>query len=248
MRDSMGSSLWGLIIQSDGMSKGILLILLVSSVICWTIVFYKLLLLSTKRKQLHAVVNAMKTITSFEQLVALAHTYEKSYPGHIITQQLHEAKHILKKNNKRTLSLVDAALLDDKRAAVVEDLMFHEYRYMSFLSISAAVAPLCGLLGTVWGLMHSFISISYKQSADIITVAPGIAEALLTTIAGLLVAIPALVMYGYIKTHIAAVEHQIIMLSDAVHAVIFSSLSESKDSNETSMVPEKAQQQGTLAS
>jgi biopolymer transport protein ExbB len=64
------------------------------------------------------------------------------------------------------------------------------------LSTTASVAPLLGLFGTVWGLVHAFMNIAATQSADITAVAPGIAEALITTIAGLLVAIPALVMYN----------------------------------------------------
>ena len=77
-----------------------------------------------------------------------------------------------------------------------------EESYLPFLFTSASVSPLLGLFGTVWGLVHAFIRISEKQSADITTVAPGIAEALITTLAGLLVAVPALVMYHYLIAQI----------------------------------------------
>ena len=70
------------------------------------------------------------------------------------------------------------------------------------LSVSAAVSPLLGLFGTVWGLVHAFVRIGELQTADIATVAPGIAEALITTLAGLMVAIPALVMYHYVANKI----------------------------------------------
>ncbi len=71
-----------------------------------------------------------------------------------------------------------------------------------------------GLFGTVWGLVHAFVSISQKQSADIATVAPGIAEALITTLAGLMVAIPALVMFVYLNTMVKDIEQKSMNLAD----------------------------------
>ena len=66
-----------------------------------------------------------------------------------------------------------------------------------WLAIIAVVAPLLGLLGTVIGVMNAFIGISSSGSANIAAVAPGIAEALITTAAGLVAAIPAAVAYNY---------------------------------------------------
>jgi biopolymer transport protein TolQ len=63
------------------------------------------------------------------------------------------------------------------------------------LSIAASGAPFLGLLGTVWGVMEAFSSISVQQTASIQTLAPGVSAALLTTIAGLIVAIPS--VFGY---------------------------------------------------
>ena len=65
-----------------------------------------------------------------------------------------------------------------------------------FLAFSSATGPLIGLLGTVWGIMDSFFQIGKQGSGNITVVAPGIAEALLATMAGLLVAIPASVGYN----------------------------------------------------
>jgi biopolymer transport protein TolQ len=74
---------------------------------------------------------------------------------------------------------------------------------MGLLATAASVSPLLGLLGTVWGVMYSFISIGERGTATIATVAPGIAEALMATIGGLLVAIPAMaghhLLSGYIN-------------------------------------------------
>ena len=102
----------------------------------------------------------------------------------------------------------------------VDTLVSNEESYLPLLSTSAAVAPLLGLFGTVWGLVHAFIRISEKQSADITVVAPGIAEALITTLAGLVVAIPALVMYNYLVVRVRQIEDQIVNLADKVSFII----------------------------
>ena len=98
----------------------------------------------------------------------------------------------------------------------VDEVMYQEEMHVSILSLFAAVSPLLGLLGTVWGLVHAFLSISQKQSADIVTVAPGIAEALITTIAGLLIAIPALMLYFVVNNKVKEIEYKLNLLSDKV--------------------------------
>ncbi len=64
-------------------------------------------------------------------------------------------------------------------------------RGMAFLAFCAATGPLIGLLGTVWGIMDTFYQIGKQGSANITVVGPGIAEALMAVLSGLLVAIPA---------------------------------------------------------
>src|SRR5688572_19794354 len=63
------------------------------------------------------------------------------------------------------------------------------------LAIAVSGAPFLGLLGTVWGVMSTFTAIAQKGQADLATMAPGVSAALVTTVAGLLVAIPS--MFGY---------------------------------------------------
>ncbi|MCI0747924.1 MAG: MotA/TolQ/ExbB proton channel family protein [Verrucomicrobia subdivision 3 bacterium] len=63
------------------------------------------------------------------------------------------------------------------------------------LAIAVSGAPFLGLLGTVWGVMSAFSYVALKGKADLATMAPGVAAALVTTVAGLLVAIPS--MFGY---------------------------------------------------
>ena len=68
---------------------------------------------------------------------------------------------------------------------------------MTWLAIIGSVSPLLGLMGTVVGIMNSFFGIASQGSANIAAVAPGIAEALTTTVTGLAVAIPAVIAYNH---------------------------------------------------
>ncbi len=70
-------------------------------------------------------------------------------------------------------------------------------RYLSWLATFGSVSPLLGLLGTVLGVMDAFIGIAAGGSGNIAAVAPGVAEALVTTVAGLSVAVPAVIAYNF---------------------------------------------------
>ncbi len=70
-------------------------------------------------------------------------------------------------------------------------------RWMSFLATCGGVTPFIGLFGTVWGIMDAFYGLANANTASFHSVAPGIAEALITTAAGLFAAIPAVVAYNY---------------------------------------------------
>jgi biopolymer transport protein TolQ len=82
-------------------------------------------------------------------------------------------------------------------------------RYLILLSTAVTISPFLGLLGTVWGIMSSFWDMSTMQSANLTVVAPGIAEALVTTIAGLATAIPAVIFYNMIVRKIDLVGNEL---------------------------------------
>lgn len=95
-------------------------------------------------------------------------------------------------------------------------------RYLNTLGTIAAVAPLLGLLGTVVGMIRVFAEIMAQGTGNASALAGGISEALITTAAGLCVAIPALVMHRYFTGRIDGIvvelEQQTIRLVDALHA------------------------------
>jgi biopolymer transport protein TolQ len=77
--------------------------------------------------------------------------------------------------------------------------------HVGFLATAGSVSPFIGLMGTVWGVMSAFISIGAQGSASLVVVAPGIAEALITTVAGLAAAIPAVVGYNHLLARLRVI-------------------------------------------
>lgn len=75
----------------------------------------------------------------------------------------------------------------------------------SILSTTANVCPFVGLLGTVWGILGAFQAVGVAQSASIQAIAPGVSTALVTTVAGLVAAIPAVIAYNLIASRTQAI-------------------------------------------
>ena len=84
------------------------------------------------------------------------------------------------------------------------------------LATIGSCAPFVGLFGTVWGIMNSFVGISQMQTTNLAVVAPGIAEALLATAAGLIAAIPAVVIYNCFARSVAGHRALLADLSTAI--------------------------------
>jgi biopolymer transport protein ExbB len=88
------------------------------------------------------------------------------------------------------------------------------------LATIGSTAPFIGLFGTVWGIMDSFIGISRAQTTNLAVVAPGIAEALLATAAGLIAAIPAVVIYNGFARSIGGYRGMLADLAAAVERLV----------------------------
>src|SRR5581483_4162522 len=93
-------------------------------------------------------------------------------------------------------------------------------RGVGILGTIGATAPFVGLFGTVWGIMNSFIGISEAHTTNLAVVAPGIAEALLTTAAGLAAAIPAVVIYNFFARALTAYRAALADLSAGVQRMV----------------------------
>lgn len=93
-------------------------------------------------------------------------------------------------------------------------------RNLSSLATITSIAPFLGLLGTVWGLLISFTNMSITGSSSIRVVAGGVAEALITTVLGLLVAIPAAVGYNFFKDKIANLMEEMEFLIPTIESFL----------------------------
>jgi len=107
--------------------------------------------------------------------------------------------------------------MEDAAGAVVHDLE----RYLTALGTIASISPLMGLLGTVIGMIRVFSALMRDQAAEVTVLAGGISEALVTTAAGLTVAIPALMFHRYLLRKVddltVAMEHQATRFADLLH-------------------------------
>lgn len=107
--------------------------------------------------------------------------------------------------------------MEDAAGAVVHDLE----RYLTALGTIASISPLLGLLGTVIGMIRVFSALMRDQAAEVTVLAGGISEALVTTAAGLTVAIPALMFHRYLLRKVddltVEMEHQATRFADLLH-------------------------------
>ena len=217
-----GNSLWQLVTQADATSRIVLLILLAMSILCWSVFLYKLILLRVKKRQLKDAIESVGKLQNLEELVQDTKKRVNTLPGYVITKILTLLKKVSCADAGETLKLdvKEWEFFQQSSHQIVDNIADREDSLLSLLMTSAQIAPLLGLFGTVWGLIHSFIRISEKQSADITTVAPGIAEALITTLVGLAVAIPAYALFQYLNGQIRVVIRRLDDLSEMCGRII----------------------------
>lgn len=218
-----GNELWQLVAQSDYITKMVFLLLLGMSISCWTIFLWKIIIIQFKKRQLNRVLHDIVMAKSVEELAHLTYRHEGTFGGYLLGNVLLLSRSLLKTKH------IDYAVANadqewnffvDRVHGLQDRLVRSEESGLAVLSMSAAVAPLLGLFGTVWGLIHSFLRINEKQMADIVTIAPGIAEALMTTLAGLLIAIPALVLFNCVHISLRGFEQKMEECVDVLCTIV----------------------------
>jgi len=220
-----GNSMWYLVRQSDAMTVFVLLTLFGMSVLCWTVFLYKLFLFRIRISRLRRANHAIAAATTVEELERAAEPLRGTPTGAFIREQVVFIKSLSTRKQSGAVSAQQAwDMIDQHLEQHIEFSLAMDEVGLPVLSTSAAVSPLLGLFGTVWGLVHAFMGISQQQTADIAAVAPGISQALMTTLVGLIVAIPALVMYNFLQAQARAIEHQIVRIADKVLFVARGSL------------------------
>lgn len=207
MNVNLGDSFINLVGQTDAFSRFVLGILFGMSVLCWAIFLYKCISMWRKRRSLTMIAGHIERMTDSEDAKRYVSSMPITYGGALLSTILN-AYTIFLHQNVDWKAVLDRSIRYWEQHS--ETLLSREEIFLPVLSTSAVVSPLLGLLGTVWGLIQAFFSIGQMQSADMAVVAPGIAQALITTLAGLMVAIPALIMYNCLVAQVRGLEEALI--------------------------------------
>lgn len=200
--------------QSDLLGKGIYLAIVAASVICWTLMIYKTWMIKEAKKnslEFRKRVdfrkgNLLTQEGEGEKKEKQPNPYFEIYTvlkKHTV-ELLRKNHHVLgQKEGGAYLSPTDIDCIEANLASAIACQAKEMDKHLFILSTIVGLAPLMGLLGTVWGILISF---SQLQSQVVATsnqmVLGGIALALTTTVLGLLTAIPALIAYNYLKSSI----------------------------------------------
>jgi biopolymer transport protein ExbB len=181
---------WGMFMAADIVVKAVMVSLAFASLITWTVWLAKTFELFVARRRLSEALRVLSTAHSL-------HDAEKSLAG--MKGPVVELARATRAERAASLDLPPEGI-KDRAATAMQRIEARAGRTMSvgtgLLATIGSTAPFVGLFGTVWGIMNSFIGISQSQTTNLAVVAPGIAEALLATAIGLIVAIPAVVIYN----------------------------------------------------
>ena len=205
----LGHDIISLVARSGPIAKFVLSLLLLLSVVSWSIVLLKWLEVSRARRQTKSFLDIFRRSAKFSEVHAVCRTLERSplvglfQAGYAeLNAQMRGPQAAAQADSRapsgvgrptlKSLDAVDRALL---RAAAVE--VNRLENHVPFLATTASIAPFIGLFGTVWGIMTSFQAIGAVGSTNLAVVAPGIAEALIATAVGLFAAIPAAYFYNH---------------------------------------------------
>lgn len=188
-------SISNLIFGSGLYATIILSILAVMSFVIWGVVILKLKYYKSIRQETKSFAKDFQSITHYHQMQALVDKHSHGPLVELSKSVLSESSQLSRYVSYDSIHH-RASLLEEAIQRSVEAHKIEEEQMLPFLAMTSSLAPFLGLLGTVWGIMTSFFEIGAQGSAELSVVAPGIAAALVTTIAGLLVAIPASAAYN----------------------------------------------------
>jgi len=175
-------------------ARAVLVILFCFSLFSWALIFQKLSLFAKLNRRTSIFVRSFRATRGLPEPRAvgadgspLEVVYAAGYRE--LTSQL-----MASNPHPRVKSL--HAVTADMQVAAAEEVRKLE-RFMPWLATTGSVTPFIGLFGTVWGVMDAFSGLGTAGAASLRVVAPGIAEALITTAAGLFTAIPAVIAYNH---------------------------------------------------
>src|SRR5712691_7025534 len=191
--------------QSMGLfAKSIVVVMLIMSLWYWTITFTKWWYLRKSQKQTAKFAPEFSRFLQEEQLdgaIALAEKNKISHVARVLGEALAEVKPLLRDRATITAADINSAERAVERQMLIVLAEFK--RGLGVLGTVGSTAPFVGLLGTTMGIVNAFVGMAAQgASGGLAGISAGIAEALITTAFGLMVAIPAVWAYNYFTTKI----------------------------------------------
>jgi biopolymer transport protein TolQ len=190
------ASVPALIAAAGPFAKTVLGLLLVMSVYSWAVIADRMRLYTRVRRADREFLDAFRRLPVAGDFRHLAEQFPRSLLARVaLAGQRALDQHPAEAGGSVALRYEVAQRAMDRASS--EEIANLE-RHVGFLATTGSVSPFIGLMGTVWGVMSSFLNIGAQGSASLVVVAPGIAEALIATVAGLAAAIPAVVAYNHL--------------------------------------------------
>lgn len=194
------------ILHSGLVAQTVLLVLLSFSLLSWAIIILKYFSIKKAKNNSLEFLDVFWKLKNFDQVFEISKRYHNSPLAQIFLKGYHELQ-LLKKTGESEYHLAKLGefgfeSLEHTLRKASRTQMANLESLIPFLATAGATSPFIGLFGTVVGIMNSFAQIGLQGSASLATVAPGMAEALVATAAGLLVAIPAVIAYNYFSTQV----------------------------------------------
>jgi len=194
--DIIIGNIFDILAQTGWVARGVLGLLLFASLVSWALIFQKSGLFGRIRRQSDQflkIFRATKGVANPQGLMSAGSPFAIVYAaGYRELQSQLSGTGNPSPAKLRSLQAVTVSM----QLASADEVRRVE-KGMSWLATTAGVAPFIGLFGTVWGIIDAFSGLGTSGAASLRAVAPGIAEALVTTAAGLFAAIPALIAYNY---------------------------------------------------
>ena len=209
--NGLGGGIFELIARSSLISQGVLALLLLFSIASWAIIVHKLREFKKVETDTKRFIEIFRKSSKFSEVQTVCKSLSASPLAGVFQAGYVELNAQLRQDSPpsadagadssdirptlRSFEALDRSLM---RASNIE--VNRLERYVQLLATTASVSPFIGLFGTVVGIIISFQSIGETGSTNLAVVAPGIAEALIATAAGLFAAIPAAYFYNHL-TH-----------------------------------------------
>jgi biopolymer transport protein TolQ len=195
--------IFDLVLGSSPVVQLVLYALVLFSVVSWGIIFYKFKQIRRANQESEKFIQIFWERRNLSSINEASRNLEASPVAQVFKAGFEELARLSRSKKEQTvgegfsteLGGIDNVGRAMKRATSVEITKLE--KSLTFLATTASTTPFVGLFGTVWGIMNAFRGLSVTHSSSIQAVAPGIAEALVATAAGLAAAIPALMAYNH---------------------------------------------------